>query len=325
MADTVLKNPLDNYSELRHAGAGAGWLAVNWCLTNVCNYRCTYCAESLHNGSMPIHDFEKLKEFCNLIHAGAGGKNLFFEFSGGEVTYLKYFGPLLKHISSLNGVAGIISNGSSPVEWWKEHVQYAHSVALSLHAAQLKNFDHFLEVARVISESANTYLHINVMMDPAQIDKCFSYADILREEIHGSMALQPLLDGFGTHRPKFELDYTDEQRQRMALFQGRWKEKNIPAVRGALHLVRGQQQEFVSTYDLLMKNMTDFRGWKCNAGVENIAIDLGGDIYRGWCWEGGKIGNINDGVYPFRRDPVVCGSSFCSCGFDLGATKFRNS
>ena len=27
------------------------WFVVNWCLGNTCNYKCSYCPSSLHDGS----------------------------------------------------------------------------------------------------------------------------------------------------------------------------------------------------------------------------------------------------------------------------------
>jgi sulfatase maturation enzyme AslB (radical SAM superfamily) len=316
---------ISDFNKLIHEKDGNEWLAVNWCLTNVCNYRCTYCDPSLHDGSVPLHKLEVLKTFVDRIfgHAEKLDKRVLFEFAGGEVTYLKYFGEFLEYIGVRKGLAAIVSNGSSPLAWWEKNIQYLYSVSLSLHIAQLKDFEHFKKVAKLVAQSSTTYLHLNIMMDPKHFDRAVSYARELKETMDCSLALQPLFEGFGSGTSLVEYQYTPEQKQIMETLRGEWVPKNIPTIRGAVFMENNGVKEFASSYDVIIKNWNDFSGWYCNAGVENIVVDLKGDIYRGWCFQDGKIGNLLDEANPFQEKPVLCGSTLCHCGFDICSTKSR--
>ncbi len=61
--------------------------------------------------------------------------------------------------------------------------------------------------------------------------------------------------------------------------------------------------------------------WNCYAGIEQLIVDMDGSIYRGWCKEGGVIGNINNKDLNLPSDPVVCTKTMCHCNFDIMCTK----
>ena len=65
----------------------------------------------------------------------------------------------------------------------------------------------------------------------------------------------------------------------------------------------------------------DWSGWHCYAGVEQLIVDMDGSIYRGWCKEGGAIGNIGDAEINLPTDPVLCTKTMCHCNFDIMCTK----
>jgi MoaA/NifB/PqqE/SkfB family radical SAM enzyme len=104
-------------------------VAINWCILNICNYKCSYCPDFLHSGSSGRPDLDKVSEFCTNIIEHYEEKNVHFEFTGGEVTLWREFPDLVLFLKSHKNVyVGVISNGSSKLKWWddmKKHLDHA--------------------------------------------------------------------------------------------------------------------------------------------------------------------------------------------------------
>ncbi|MBK7842773.1 MAG: hypothetical protein IPJ71_03625 [Bdellovibrionales bacterium] len=73
---------------------------------------------------------------------------------------------------------------------------------------------------------------------------------------------------------------------------------------------------------LLAKGQTNFIGWKCEIGLEQIFIDSEGNVLRAGCRVGGIIGHISNTKMIFPTKAVLCTKSYCHCGTDIIATKF---
>jgi hypothetical protein len=95
-----------------------------------------------------------------------------------------------------------------------------------------------------------------------------------------------------------------------------------PMPRGGLILShKNGKNSKITSSDLINRDLNHFKGWTCQAGVENLVIDRFGKIYRGWCLEGGLLGDINDPDFNFGLSPITCQKDSCCCGFDLLSKK----
>jgi|TARA_B100001094_G_C18132413_1_gene773046 hypothetical protein len=72
--------------------------------------------------------------------------------------------------------------------------------------------------------------------------------------------------------------------------------------------------------NIMAKELNDFRGWECWAGVQNITISNTGDVYRAICKVGGKLGNIYDG-FEMPEETIMCTKPSCVCAADVQLTK----
>ncbi|NRF62589.1 radical SAM protein [Vibrio coralliilyticus] len=294
-------------------------LHVNWALFNSCNYKCRYCHDALNSGSIAAPSYESIINFIeNLI----GRRKVHFEFGGGEVTLLSFFGELTRYIYDRGGLVTIVSNGSKKIGWWKEHVKYLHGVSLSFHINDIKKKDHFIEVAKTLEASKTTRFHVNVMMIPERFDDCLEFANRLKQEVRCSIALQPLFEGFGHGGITKKYSYTPEQEQIMKDFRGRPELKTLPPSMAELEVkyIDGTARN-LSTFDLIVNNQTNFVGWDCYAGIDSLVVTFSGDIYRSWCMQDGPIGSIYDENFELPDTPTKCRTKICQCGVDLSATK----
>lgn len=298
------------------------WFVVNWCLGNTCNFKCSYCPSGLHDGSKRWPELETIKKFIVKLKQQHKDKNLYFEFTGGEVTLYKSFTELCKFCNEQEIKIGIITNGSRTIRFWEEHKEYLDHVCISFHP-EFSNVDHFLNVIELLHDSSR--VHVNVMMSPEKFDLCYSVADRVKNIDNISMALQPLIVDFGDTLYNYTEQQLDVFNRQHELFSKKIKfTKRMQYYRGAMKEFYQDGTSIVkSAHKFIADKTNDWSGWKCYAGVEQLIVDMDGRIYRGWCKVGGAIGHIDDDrLLPV--EPIVCNKTMCHCNFDIMSTKEKN-
>ncbi len=87
---------------------------VDWALGNFCNYECSYCPKSLHDGSSKWAATNQVVTLSEQIigHYQGLGKKTFFKFTGGEPSLYKGMLTVLQRIKALGAYAAMNSNGS---------------------------------------------------------------------------------------------------------------------------------------------------------------------------------------------------------------------
>lgn len=314
-----------NYSELIHGDKRYNdFMVVNWCFHTICNFKCSYCPKSLHDGAVQGPDLEIVLKTCDEIITQSNKEKFFFEFTGGEITYYRKFSELMLELKKREVDTGIISNGSRDLKWWLEHKHLLDHICLSFHSEQ-GDPEHFYNVVALLNESVTT--HVNIMMPPGQFDKLHAFANKLASEIDGiSISMQPLLENLNGQM----FNYSAEQLKTLSEHKLQWGSdlKHFPNADRHTKIYRGEllkvgpngNQTQTNSAELITNGENNWKGWHCWAGIENIVIDKDGKMYRGWCHQGNEIGSIyEDFILP--RRPVFCQASFCHCGLDIMSTK----
>jgi MoaA/NifB/PqqE/SkfB family radical SAM enzyme len=311
----------EHYIKLVHSNPQhKEWFVVNWCLGNTCNYACSYCPTALHDGSNQWPNPETIKNFISKVKEHYHDKNIYFEFTGGEVTMYKHFIDICKFCSDLGIKVGLISNGSRTLRYWQENKQYFDHVCLSYHPEFAKE-DHFLSVVELLHDDVRT--HVNIMMSPQEFGRCCELADKVKNLGNLSLALQPLIHDFGDQL----YDYTDEQK---AVFENQHElytkhikfTKRFDYYRGAMSKVYDDgKSKVMSAHRFISERTNDWSNWKCYAGVEQLIVDMDGHYYRGWCKVGNRLGKIDAETLEFPTAPVLCNKTMCHCNFDIMCSK----
>lgn len=314
-----------NYDRLEHFNTVAKeFFVVNWCMGNTCNFSCSYCPVYLHNASKAWHPIENVKKLSQFIQKLQPDKKLYIEFTGGEVTLHRDFVSICKWCKENQILMGFITNGSRTLRWWNENLPYFYKIIMSYHASQI-NKEHFLNVVKLLHTCNHINLHINVMMDPQNWENCLSVAETIRDLGNCSIALQPLL-----HNLETELyPYTSEQMNILVNQYDliskhiKWTKKN-EIQRGAMKTVKEDGSYNVRTaHSFISRNTNNWYGWQCYAGVEQLVVDMDGDIYRGWCKAGGPITNLSQLNFGESLTPIICNQTKCHCNFDIMTTKIK--
>jgi organic radical activating enzyme len=314
------------YARLEHGNKNyENYFVVNWCFFSVCNFACTYCPTSLHDGKIRGLPIETVKAFCDKVMANKPDKKVFFEFTGGEMTYYKSFVELFEYLKSKGAETGLISNGSRDLDFWNKHKHLIDHICLSFHPEQ-GDLAHFYEVLKLLN--FETTVHVNLMMLPGKFEELHQFAKTISSEVEGvSVSMQALFtDMSGTIFP-----YTDKQKlildsqelpwgQNILYPQSETKVRKV--YRGEMRKITEDGQSIVVVPpELIAKAENNWLGWKCHIGLENIVVDTMGNVMRGWCGVGGSIGNVSDQNFVFPQKPIICASRSCHCGLDIMATK----
>lgn len=317
-------NPMELVAVYREAGGdGKRLMFVDWNLGNVCQYACSYCPKRLHDGSEPAISLDKAVAFSRWAANGAAsqGCHLHFHFSGGEPTIYREFEPLIRllHDEKIATVS-MVSNGARPESWWRRVAPLFESVTLSCHVEYV-NIDRFMTIAQALVEL--TVVHINIPAPPERFDDCVRLYDAIVTQIDGVTAtLKPILKGFGEELA----DYSENQLLRLRSPGTAASRLSKSAIFKPLVFVdRAGVKSNGSASSLVAKNRNSFTGWECTAGIESLAVLLGGDIYRAVCKEGGKLGSLNGELGQFPGVPITCGKSKCKCLTDIPIRKQAHS
>lgn len=296
-------------------------ILVNWCLSNVCNYTCSYCPDILHNRTSGWPALEDVEKFCGALMKHYPDRRLYFEFTGGEVTLWNEFPQLCEFIKTRGHFIGFISNGSRRLDWWKSHVEKFDHVCMSFHSESADS-EHFLTVVREMAPQVR--VHVNIMMNPDRFDECFKVGIEAARVPDVSVALQPLIHDFGT----VLYNYTPEQQeilknQYQHLPPAQFTRKLIN-FRGAMKKVSPNGQfQVVTAQELVANGENSWMGWDCEIGKEQFVVDMHGNVMRGWCGVGGVLGNFKDPVFDFPSTGVICNKQFCHCNLDIMCTKTK--
>ncbi|WP_442505084.1 radical SAM protein [Novipirellula sp. SH528] len=290
---------------------------VNWILGTACNYSCSYCPDSLHDGKVAWPKISDSIAFSEKVieHYRVLDRSVTFVFSGGEPTAYKHLRKLLEAINCAGGEARLISNGSPGLDWWTSTASLLKSIVLSFHI-EFANRDKFAAVAKLLQDRLKT--HINVTMVPERFDECLRNAEILSKTCEqATITLKPLLIDFGSDL----YPYTDSQRKVLADSKlGDGGNENPGKAMLKIEYEDGSSERS-SGSQIIAAGKNHWPNWSCEAGIESLAVDQFGEVSRAVCCQGGKLGNINETQWTLPTSGIVCEKLVCHCISDINVSK----
>jgi len=278
-------------------------IRIQWNFTNHCNFNCEYCPDILKSGSIDLPDpllfvrgFAKVYNFFDS-----------FELSllGGEPTAFRGLEWALNNSKpNVNKHIVLETNGSREISWWDQYADYFNKVIISYHAQSLP-VEHLFFVLETLKKK-NIQVQIKLPITPKYWDDIIKIKNILEVKGYAS-EIQLLYKNFTRGNNNY-YQYGEEQ------LNYYYKDKNISNEQIV------EQVEYKKIHRL-----NEYHGHMCWAGVEQFVIDKFGNVWRGWCQEGGSLGNLYTDTINWPTGPVMCQKYLCSNGFDLQARKSENS
>lgn len=304
---------------------------VVWQVSDVCNYRCSYCNPGNWGGAHPNREAEKYIGVLEKIldhYLDRGCRSFKFFFSGGEPTVWPPLVPVIEFIRSKveRPLIAVNTNMSRPLAWWKEHSHLFQDIVASFHV-ESANRERYLECVEYLQYRVG-YLACRLLMHDERFQEVADFADVLRAHLKNCvLEYAPL---FAHLSPHSEMHHYQEAWKREYLEKYQYERKSeapfclLDAARPAycMELTSDGQQHGLNSNRLVAEGRNHFSGWKCWID-DSIFITPNGDIRTASCSQGAIIGNINEGRVRLGGDPVTCRAARCNCGTDINIPKLH--
>ena len=289
----------------------ANLLSIAWDVTTTCNYDCWYCHPSLKDGKHRWPDHEAALDFFNQL---AQEKLIYLDLNGGEPTLWPKLPEFLRGLDPTIEVC-ITTNGSRSIRWWRENIEHIDGVSLSFHSSGA-DVDHFVSLIREIADREDKAVHVGIINDEKKRDVIERLYNLLNESgLKISCNVRPLKNLIGSDDVEsysFDTDFISSHSFDRSI---RYKNKHNTAYFNGV-------QFKVPELRSLKKNT--FKGWTCSIGNSRLYITADGNIYRGTCRVGGKIGNLFVDTNLSLLEDVLCTRDECYCGDEITLKKYRS-
>ncbi len=299
-------------------------LTVDWILSNVCNYKCSYCSPDSNGGDLYWPDIAQCKIAIQRITEQSYHDHRIYTILGGEPTVWKNFTQFVSIIKDIdnNSLINILTNGSRTISWWNKTKQYLDKVSISYHHEQADT-NHIIEVVNNIQHDCQT--NIQMLMDINAWEKCVKIYETLKENTVVPIQIKKLQIEFGNHE---WMPYTPEQ---LAWMTDSHKETaNRPSTKrnktslGINCYYDNGSVTQENSHNLIQAGKNKFPGWLCNIGRDLLVIKPSGDIVpANACNQDVILGNLKTAPENINllTSPIMCKYKECTCGSDIEITK----
>lgn len=289
-------------------------------LTTTCNYSCWYCEKYFHDGKYRWPDLETYLDFFHSLCSVR--ENVHVDILGGEPTLWPKLGEFLDRKPS-NLSVEVTTNGSRTVEWWKRHYKKFNMITFSFHP-DTADVQHYKNVLSSIADGS-TQIHVFFLAVRKHHEKLLTLFNYLKNsglkldcsfKIVSDISKNPEYDELIRQNSRL---YDLSEYQSLKFFNN---DKVIKTIKPNKAFLDGKKIDF---HEFKYNKRAHFLGWTCKAGINRLWIKASGDIYRGMCENGGKIGNINFDTDVFNLNPTTCEMTYCGCRDEMLIEKWDDA
>ena len=162
---------------------------VLWDLTRRCNYNCSYCWPAVHNKTESFIEKEIVFNVLDKLIKWSDGKEIRFNFGGGEPTLHPNFLEILSYLKSKQQWVLVTSNMSRSLNYWSECSKYINSINMSAHFESIDK-NHFLNVLEIFIDRHNKdnddhWIEVKLMTPPGKLEEVLEFKkEIEKLELH---------------------------------------------------------------------------------------------------------------------------------------------
>lgn len=295
---------------------------IQWLLGNTCNYRCIYCPDHLHNGSIPAWDqivlADSIRYLAGLIRYE--GRTPQFDFVGGEPTLNE---GLITGLSSTGanwgGNSRLVTNAHKPVEWWNENLDLFDYVEISYHVGWSR-FEHITDVYNTITREPRDELDTRV---GCEIQVHLTNDDSMWNR--GWQALEQFLELGFQAKPKLLYSnftrgtqlfpYKNYQLKQYYRHLGQeFDPKPTQHIDSTGYIPASRRRNDIKR-EQLENTSYNYQGQQCWSGIDQLIVFHTGEVYNGWC-KTQYLGNVKTQDVGLPREPLECPLDYCRNGFD---------
>lgn len=283
-------------------------IKVEWNLGKRCNYDCSYCPSAIHDNTSPHTDLGILENavdrLCEI------GKPIRISLTGGEPCVHPHIEDLLEYFKRKDiSWVNLTTNGTRPARWYLENEGFFNHLVFSLHFEY--DWQRIVNTINQFYDSTEREFFVNVMAHHEYMDQVRKVVKEFQEK-GIKYAIRRIRWTEGDHNVFDDLRYQGKDLE--------WILANDATVSANCKV---DEVQLIHANDIIKKNLNQFKGWTCNAGLESLMINWDGEVHRATCRVGGSLGNIYNGTFLSPVEPIVCTRDFCTCAADIPLTKIR--
>lgn len=249
---------------------------------------------------------------------------------GGEPTMWPSLDVFCREIKKHHNVTiTIVTNGSRTIRWWQDNLSTFDDIVLSCHHEEVK-LDHFINVADLMF-GAGVNVTALMLMSAKHWDKCVSYIEQMRQSKHKwFIEAKPIVDAPGQGMDVYtqdQLNYIDDSIKRLPESEYLLGRMSDMRTHQSVVLFNDDSVALAKPSTIIVNKWNNFKNWKCNVGIESLAIPASGKIFTS-CGVNiiNEASNIFDENFSVNEFPkiVTCPFNECSCQTDTHVTKIKD-
>jgi len=338
-------------------------LMVTWHLGKRCNYDCSYCSPSIHDWTSPHMPVSKVKAFVNQLDKWLIPQDRKFNIaiSGGEPFIHPDIVEICKTIKSADTAGDLftaITNGSMPLDLYKDSLKYLNHLTISLHLERTtKETEKTLETARELTRLfPDHWINVQIMCLPKKFDfldqtvlpfldqhkikytirRIRPWINEVVEEWQNPKReiLKTVYDNVWlAQQRELEKKYLDQNLTRIYSEEKYYTKQELTWIQSKVPTTNWQNiglwsndgNYFETNSDIVVNNNKNkFNGWRCWIGIDSIMIDFDGLIYKSVCRTDGTIGTV-DGPITWPNEPTFCPKQLCISNVDQTVRKSQTN
>lgn len=328
-----------------------GIISVVWSLGRRCNYDCSYCSPFIHDNFSPHIKIENVTGFLSSLENNAIKKNkkIKIVLAGGEPFVHPKILEILKHIKETKNVfqLSVTTNGSLPLDLYVKSSEFATNFTVSLHLEQSEDIvDSTIQKIIELNKITSWFFTVNLMALPGKFDKVREIMEIFANNNVKFIVrkIDPPLEYEKQQKPSKKEYLPDEQfvekkqlyrSELNANLETNWDNyyskdeiaflnslKNDTWQNMRVYTEDGSYEE-TNSDNLKVHSKNQFQNWQCFIGIDTIYVQDDGNVFRGYCLAGNKIGHIS-GEIDWPNSPITCPFKYCECLMDMITRKAKD-
>jgi len=284
-------------------------IKIEWNLGKRCNYDCSYCPSAIHDNHSSHTDIDVLEKavdkLCEI------GKPLRISLTGGEPCVHPDIEDLLDYFKRKNVYwVNITTNGTRSCQWYLDNEFYWNHIIFSLHFEY--DWRKILQTINRYYDSTERDFHVHIMAHHDHID---SVKKVVKEfqEKGIKFAVRRIRWTEGDHNVFDDLRYNGNDLE--------WILNQESNVKPNTVIFSDRQTIYLHSNDVIKQHLNQFKGWRCDAGLESLMINWDGEVHRATCRVGGSLGNIYNDSLIVPTNSIICTRDWCTCSADIPLTK----
>lgn len=296
-------------------------LSVVWEPTTVCNYSCWYCDPALHDGKYKWPDLDIVLEF--FYQLSEKYRVIHLDMVGGEPTLWPQLTQFMEK-KPKNVLALVSTNGSRTLRWWENKWPFIEGTCISFHPDSADP-DHIFNLVSLLMDPKfpKKFVQVNILAYESNYEKSVYLFDKLDQSGFPIDCRIKVVDARYKDDERIQSSRKNQTIIDIITNKQFYRSNHLASIGKPTKLfVDDQQVSFNEMFTWKFNKVSNFKGWKCSAGKSRLSIEANGDIFRGSCKNGGKVGNLFIDT-SINLTYTICEQDLCGCGDELILEKYK--